>query len=90
MTINNFTEFNNLLNSAGLSNLSSIGNCVREYGVICSCKPHDKQNKLQECDRIYSQSISTIMANKSTLFNKIRESHIEFKQNNHTLATITR
>ena len=91
MTINNFTEMANFLNSNRLGIYSTkLNTCVNEYSVICACKPDLKKSKLLECDRIYSETIHLLLSNKPIVFNNVRESSLEFRLNGQIVAVLTR
>lgn len=91
MRINNFTELSNFLQSNGLNNLGqNLTNCVNQYAALCVCKPDERINKLNECYKLYSDTIYNVTRNKSVVFRKINDSRIEFYSNNKLVSTVLR
>jgi hypothetical protein len=91
MIINNFTELVNFLNANNLGNLAGrLNQCMREYAVLCTCKPDQKKTKAQECDRLYSETIQLVMSNRPAVFSSCREGSLEFRKNGQVVSTITR
>ncbi len=97
MDIRNFTQFINLLNSKNAVNLhpsfQKLSNCVSNYNSICSCgsSNKEKQNKYNECNRIYREA--TIVANsiKPYLFLGCSDNTISFYMDNtYLVRTISR
>lgn len=65
MTINNFTEFYNLVEKTTFSDFAGIKNCVTDFSNICNCKDKkdQKSKKGEECNRIYISIIHTCISN---------------------------
>lgn len=91
MTINNITDFNNFLRANNLSHhCNDFNRCVNEYSALCSCRPDEKRDKLIECTRYYVNSIETVRANKNSIFNKIRDTKIEFYNDGKMVGVIVK
>lgn len=91
MTINNVNDFNNFLRSNNLSQYcNDFNNCINQYTSLCSCRPEEKRDKLIECTRHYMSSIEIVRANKNSIFNKIRDTKIEFYNDGRMIGIIVK
>jgi hypothetical protein len=91
MRINNFTELSNFLQSNNLSDLGAkLISCTKEYSLMCSCKPKQKADKLNECISLYISTINGLQYQKHRLFTKATNFQIQFYNNGQLVNTISK
>lgn len=91
MIISNITEFGNFLRSNNLSShCNSFYTCLNQYASLCACRPEEKRDKLIECTRHYMGSIEIVRANKNLIFNKIKDTKIEFYNDGKMIGVIVK
>ena len=96
MRINNVTEFVNFSNSNGLAALdvsfSQINQCLDTYKYKCNCySKQDKINQYNECNRIYSNIVLTVMPKlKAKIFSKVGDMQIYCYDGSRLIGVISR
>jgi len=93
MTVNNFTEFYNLLkNNDGITNsvprMRDFIILVENYKSMCSCDRKSEKLRLQnQCESEYRSLISTILPSHIQIFHSVlKQSNIKFLVNNTLLG----
>lgn len=96
MNINNVTEFRNFVNANQLRSLSStidkVAICVMDYERLCNCwKASDKQRVYNNCNALYTQSVSEISSNfKSQFLAHTIDQSLNFYKDGALIASLRR
>lgn len=97
MTINNFTQFSDLLSRTQLVHqhpaFGRLVVCMMTYNSICNCGgtgTKQKQDKHGECNRIYRECIGLIEQYKAHLFQGCSDNTITFCIDGNQAKTIGR
>ena len=95
MKINNATEFFHFVKNNGLSGIdlqiNAFVGCMEEYSRMCPCDPaQTRAAKINKCQIIYTNFISSATQFKNIFFSKISDNVIEFYDNGRSILTLSR
>lgn len=81
----NIGSYQSLVNFIGRNNLAAIKpleDCIAQLGAICGCQKQRKNQKSEECNKIYVGLVNNVLPSLTDyLRNKTNDSEIVFTQN---------
>lgn len=90
MTIGSYQAFNSLVENDNIQPFNTLKECISSVNRICNCQKQRKNNKSEECNRLYIHLINTVAVNMIDYFkSKTNDNEITFTHTGpHVIKTI--